>query len=63
MTVPVPLTEQDRADIQADLRVWRAELEKHEDQEPLPHMLREHQETTKMFRREIAKLEAQLVDG
>ena len=63
MTVPVPLTEQDRADIQADLRVWRAELEKHEDTEPLPHMIREHQETTKMFQREIDRLEAQLVDG
>ena len=62
MTVPVPLTEQDRADIQADPRVWRAELEKHEDTEPLPHLWHVHRNRTDMFKREIARLESQLAE-
>ena len=58
-----PLTEQDIADIKADLRVERETLERRENQVAMPGMERQHQEMIDLHKAQIAKLEQQLVDG
>lgn len=55
-----PLTEKDRASLQADLQMEERALERHLNKEPLPHLWPAYHERTARARHEIERIKAML---
>jgi hypothetical protein len=58
--VTEPLTERDRASLEDDLAMEERALERHLDQEPLPHLWPQYHERTEKARAEIERIKAML---
>lgn len=63
MTLAAPLSEQDIADIRADLKMELAALDRIDNAVPLPHMIDEHLRRRAACLMEITRLRKQLGEG